>query len=95
MPKYLYPRTSVPWVRILSLPPYSPELNPVEKLGILIKGAIANTLFSTAALWRIKSTRSSSPSGPNLLTYANSSAMAGCSLTKQSFYERFLGHFTF
>jgi len=32
-------------VRILCLPPYSPELNPVEKLGILIKGAIANTLF--------------------------------------------------
>jgi len=38
-------QTCVPRVRILSLPPYSPELNPVEKLGILIKGAIANTLF--------------------------------------------------
>ena len=39
--------TAVPRVRILSLPPYSPELNPVEKLGILIKGAIGNTLFPT------------------------------------------------
>jgi transposase len=39
--------TTVPRVRILSLPPYSPELNPTEKLGILIKGAIGNTLFPT------------------------------------------------
>ena len=37
--------TPVPRVRILSLPPYSPELNPVEKLGILIKGAIGNIIF--------------------------------------------------
>ncbi|MCQ8780030.1 transposase, partial [Escherichia coli] len=27
------------------LPPYSPELNPVEKLGDLVKGAICNRLF--------------------------------------------------
>lgn len=37
--------TQVPRVRILSLPPYSPELNPVEKLGILIKGAVGNIIF--------------------------------------------------
>jgi len=43
-------QTGVPRVRILSLPPYSPELNPVEKLGSLIKGAIANTLFPTLRL---------------------------------------------
>jgi transposase len=34
-------------VHIVSLPPYSPELNPVEKLGDLIKDKIANTIFST------------------------------------------------
>ena len=37
--------TAVPHVRILSLPPYSPELNPAEKIGILFKNAIANTVF--------------------------------------------------
>ena len=37
--------TAVPRVRILSLPPYCPELNPAEKIGILFKGAIANTVF--------------------------------------------------
>lgn len=39
--------TAVPRVRILSLPPYCPELNPAEKIGILFKGAIANTVFPT------------------------------------------------
>lgn len=39
--------TMVPRVRILSLPPYCPELNPAEKIGILFKGAIANTVFPT------------------------------------------------
>jgi len=29
------------------LPPYCPELNPAEKIGILFKGAIANTVFPT------------------------------------------------
>jgi transposase len=33
-------------VRVLSLPPYSPELNPVEKLGDLVKDAICNQLFT-------------------------------------------------
>jgi len=32
-------------VRIVPLPPYSPELNPVEKLGDLIKDRIGNTLW--------------------------------------------------
>ena len=32
-------------VRIVPLPPYSPELNPVEKLGDLVKDAICNRLF--------------------------------------------------
>lgn len=34
-----------PNVRLLPLPPYSPELNPVEKLGDLVKDAICNRLF--------------------------------------------------
>lgn len=33
-------------VRLLSLPAYSPELNPVEKLGDLVKDAICNKLFT-------------------------------------------------
>lgn len=33
-------------VRLLPLPPYSPELNPVEKLGDLVKDAICNQLFT-------------------------------------------------
>ena len=36
-------------VRLVALPPYSPELNPVEKLGDLIKDRIANTLWPTLA----------------------------------------------
>lgn len=32
-------------LRILPLPPYSPELNPVERFGGLIKAAIANRLY--------------------------------------------------
>jgi len=36
-------------LRIISLPPYSPELNPVEKLGDLVKDAIANQLFGKLA----------------------------------------------
>jgi transposase len=34
-------------IRILSLPPYSPELNPVEKIGDLIKDRIGNILYDT------------------------------------------------
>jgi hypothetical protein len=30
---------------VLPLPAYSPELNPVEKLGDLVKDAICNRLF--------------------------------------------------
>ena len=33
-------------IRLLPLPPYSPELNPVEKLGDLVKDAICNQLFT-------------------------------------------------
>lgn len=32
-------------VRLLPLPPYSPELNPVEKLGDLVKDQICNRLY--------------------------------------------------
>jgi transposase len=32
-------------MRLLPLPPYSPELNPVEKLGDLVKDRICNQLF--------------------------------------------------
>ena len=34
-------------IRLLGLPPYSPELNPVEGLGDLIKDAVSNKLWST------------------------------------------------
>jgi transposase len=34
-------------VRLLPLPPYSPELNPVERLGGLIKARICNRLYPT------------------------------------------------
>lgn len=34
-------------VHLLALPPYSPELNPVEIIGDLIKDRIANTLWAT------------------------------------------------
>jgi transposase len=33
-------------VRLLSLPAYSPELNPVEQLGDLVKDAICNQIYS-------------------------------------------------
>ncbi len=33
-------------VRLVPLPPYSPELNPVEKLGDLVKDAISKRLFT-------------------------------------------------
>lgn len=34
-------------VRLLPLPPYSPELNPVEKLGDLVKDQVCNRLYPT------------------------------------------------
>ena len=34
-------------IHLLPLPPYSPELNPVEIIGDLIKDRIANTLWKT------------------------------------------------
>ena len=34
-------------VHLLPLPPYSPELNPVEIIGDVIKDRIANTLWAT------------------------------------------------
>jgi transposase len=34
-------------VHLLSLPPYSPELNPVEKIGAFIKDAICNQVWQT------------------------------------------------
>ena len=34
-------------VRLLPLPPYSPELNPVERIGDLIKDATANRVFGS------------------------------------------------
>ena len=33
-------------VRLLPLPPYSPELNPVERIGDLIKDATGNRVFA-------------------------------------------------
>jgi len=34
-------------IRLLPLPPYSPELNPVERFGGLIKAAVSNRLYPT------------------------------------------------
>lgn len=34
-------------IRLLPLPPYSPELNPVEKLGDLVKDRVCNRLYPT------------------------------------------------
>ena len=34
-------------VRIIDLPPYSPELNPVEKLWDIVKDALCNKLFDS------------------------------------------------
>ena len=39
--------TLPPRVHLLSLPPYSPELNPVELIGDMVKDRIANTLWNT------------------------------------------------
>ncbi len=36
-----------PRVHLIALPPYSPELNPVEVIGDLVKDRIANTLWHT------------------------------------------------
>jgi transposase len=36
-----------PHVHLVPLPPYSPELNPVEALGDLIKDRLGNTLWKT------------------------------------------------
>jgi len=46
-----HPRSGDPLVasriHLLSLPPYSPELNPVEKIGDFIKDRIGNTVWNT------------------------------------------------
>lgn len=34
-------------IRLLRLPPYSPELNPVERFGGLLKAAVGNRLYSS------------------------------------------------
>ena len=48
-----HPRTghlSVPGgVHLLPLPPYSPELNPVEKIGAFIKDAVCNKVWESLA----------------------------------------------
>ena len=36
-------------LRLLPLPPYCPELNPVERLGSLIKAQVCNRLYPTLA----------------------------------------------
>lgn len=38
-----------PNLRLLPLPPYCPELNPVERLGSLIKAQVCNRLYPTLA----------------------------------------------
>ena len=34
-------------LRLVPLPPYCPELNPVERFGGLLKAAVANQLYPT------------------------------------------------
>jgi len=34
-------------MKVLSLPPYSPELNPVERFGGLVKAAVSNRLYAS------------------------------------------------
>jgi len=41
--------TVPPGVHLLSLPPYSPELNPVEKIGAFIKDAVCTQVWPTLA----------------------------------------------
>jgi len=36
-----------PRIHLLAPPPYSPELNPVEKLWDLVKDVICNTIFAS------------------------------------------------
>lgn len=36
-------------VHVLTLPAYSPELNPVKKIGSFIKDAVCNAVFGTIA----------------------------------------------
>ena len=38
-------------IHLVPLPPYSPELNPVEAIGDVIKDRIANTLWKTLDDW--------------------------------------------
>ena len=52
-----------PNVRIISLPPYSPELNPVEKLGDLITDRIGNILYDILSDIEAAIARNSIPSG--------------------------------
>jgi hypothetical protein len=65
-------------VRLISLPPDSPELNPVEKLGDLVKDAVCNRLFpSLCGRWSAASRPRSSRGGPPRHSSPSSSARAG------------------
>ena len=48
-------------VRLLPLPPYSPELNPVERLGDLVKDASATGCSRTCGRWRTPSSAELEP----------------------------------
>ena len=48
-------------VHLVPLPAYSPELNPVEIIGDLIKDRIANTVWNTWKHWRRRWDRSCAP----------------------------------
>ncbi|MDR0352477.1 MAG: transposase [Opitutaceae bacterium] len=49
-------------VRLPGLPPYSPELNPVEGLSERIKDAVSNQLWPPSTRWRTPSLMKSPPS---------------------------------
>ena len=56
-------------IHLLPLPPYSPELNPVEVIGDLIKDRIANTLLEHfRRLWKKPSVKNCDPSRPKCRT---------------------------
>ena len=68
-------------VRLLPLPPYSPELNPVEKLGDLVKDRICNRVYPNLRRLDDHLLAALRPLGaPTAPASQLSLAMAGCSM---------------
>ncbi|MEI9896611.1 MAG: transposase [Chthoniobacter sp.] len=67
-------------VRLLPLPAYSPELNPVERVGGLIRTATANRVFVDLPAMEAAIQEALRPLGPIRPASVPSSEKAGCSL---------------